>query len=168
MPKHFRPVKNLRGRTMQLQQVNRVGVQVPQAALNPRREVFAAVTFRCLLRQPASGLGGDVKFFLPFLFQLCQQPFAAAVAIDVRRVEEIHAAVERGMERGERFLVVHVAPRAADGPRAKADFRNLPARPSQFAIFHAGKLNENPMNAKTQRRSQRDTPTIARRFDAGL
>ena len=117
---------------MQLQQVDRVGFQVFQAAFDKRGEVGAVVTVRRVRVEPAAGLGGDVKFFLPLLAQFGQQPFAVAVAIDVRRVEEIHAAVERGVERGERFLVVHIAPRAADGPRAKADFRNLPARPAQI------------------------------------
>ena len=57
-------------------------------------------------------------------------------------------AVERGMEGGERFLVIHAAPRAADGPRAKADFRNLPSSATQFAIFHAGKVGGKFRNAK--------------------
>ena len=137
---------------MQLQQVNRVRFQVSQAAFDEGREVDAIVTVRGVWIEPAARLGGDVKFFLPLLSQFCHQPFAAAVAIDIRGVEEIHAAVERGVEGGERFLIVHVTPGAADGPRAKADFRNLPAGSSEFSIFHARKLNGKSFNAKTQRR----------------
>ena len=40
------------------------------------------------------------------------------------------------IEGGERFLVIHVAPGPADGPGAKADFRNLPAGTAKFAILH--------------------------------
>ena len=125
---------------MQLQQVNRVGLQVLKAAFDKRREILTIVTVGSVRIEPATRLGGNVKFVLPLPAQFRQQPFAVAVTIDIRRVEEIHAAVERGVQRGERFLVVHLAPRAADGPRAKADFRNLPAGTTEFAVFHAGKI----------------------------
>ena len=151
-PEDLRQVIHFRGRTMQLQQVNRVRVQVSQAALDERREVRMVVALRRLFRQPAPGLGGDVKRLLPLAAQFCQQPFTPPVAVNVRRVEEIHAAVQRGMERGERFAVVHFPPGAADGPRPKTDFGNFPAGASQFAIIHAGKLNEKGMDAKPQRR----------------
>jgi hypothetical protein len=40
------------------------------------------------------------------------------------------------MQCRHRFFVRHVAPRPADGPRAKANFRNLPTRLAKFTIFH--------------------------------
>ena len=136
---------------MQLQQIDRVRIQVLQAALNPRRKILAAVAFRYLLGQAASSLGGDVKLLLPFPAQFCHQPFAVAVAVNVCRVEEIHATVECGVQRSKGFLVVHIAPGAADGPRAETDFRDLPARATEFTIFHARKLNEKFLDAKAQK-----------------
>ena len=119
---------------MQLQQVNRIRVQVPQTAFDPRRVVGAAVRPGRLREADGVRLSWRCKFFLPLFFQFRQQPFAAAVAINVRRIKKIHACIQCRMEGRERFLVIHTAPRAADGPRAKTDFRNLPAGPSECAM----------------------------------
>jgi len=122
---------------MQLQQVNRVSLQIPQAALDPRRQILAVVALRGLLCQPASRLGGDIKLFLSFLFEAREQSFAAAVAVDIGGVKKIHSAIERRVEGGQRFPVIHIAPRASDRPRAKTDFRDLPASASKESVFHA-------------------------------
>ena len=86
---------------MQLQQVNRVGLQVLKAAFDKRREILTIVTVGGVRIEPATGLGGDVKLFLSLLFQLGQQPFAVAVAINIGRVKKVHAAVECGVQGGE-------------------------------------------------------------------
>src|SRR6266516_4870446 len=111
-------------------------------------EVFAAVTFRRLRRQAAPGFCGDVKLFLSLLFESGEQPFAAAIAINIGGVEEVHPAVERCVERGERFFVIHVAPRTANGPRPKTDFGNSPAGSSESAIVHVEKLGGKGVAAK--------------------
>ncbi len=64
-------------------------------------EVLAVVTFGRLRRQAASGFRGDVKLFLPLLFEFGEQPFTTSIAINIGGVEKVHTAVERGVQRGE-------------------------------------------------------------------
>src|SRR5258708_39045912 len=111
-------------------------------------EVFAAVTFSRLHRQAASGFCGDVKLFLPLLFKFGEEPFATSVTINIGGVEEVYTAVQCRVQRGERFFVIHVAPRTADSPRPKTDFRNSPAGASQRAIVHSEKVGGKCSTAK--------------------
>ena len=99
--KHLRSIINFSGRAMQLQQVNRFRMQILEATIDEGGEVLAAVTFGRLRRQAASGFRGDVKLFPPLLFQSGQQPFTAAIAINIGGVEEVHTTVQCCVERGE-------------------------------------------------------------------
>ena len=138
---HLRHVENLLGRAMQLQQVNTIRGQILEAAIEPGRQVFPAVAARFLHLEAASGLGGDVERLAAFLAEPGEQLFAVAVAINIRRVEKIDPQVQAAMQRRQGILVIDRSPGAADGPGPKADGRDLPSRPSQFAIFH-NELNE--------------------------
>lgn len=51
-----------------------------------------------------------------------------------------------GFERGCIFVPLR------DGPRAKTDSRDFPARPAQSAVIHADKLTKNRTDAKPQPR----------------
>ena len=59
-----------------------------------------------------------------------------AHAVNVGGVDEVHAAIDGLLERGQRFGVVHAAPGAANGPGAKTDLGDLPAGPAQRSIAH--------------------------------
>jgi predicted transcriptional regulator len=127
-----------RGRTVKLQQIDGLHFEVAQASIDPVREVRAAVAVRRLRRQAPARLRRHVdRLAGAFPPQPRYQALAAAIAVDVCRVDEIHAAVDRGVERPHRLLVVHRAPGAADGPGAKTDRRHGETRAAQHPIFHS-------------------------------
>src|SRR5439155_10264737 len=57
-------------------------------------------------------------------------------AVALGGVDEVAAQVQRAVQRRDRIRVLLRAPASADGPGAKADLRNLPAGPSERAVFH--------------------------------
>src|SRR5437763_16462595 len=73
----------------------------------------------------------------PARFELRDQPFASSIPMDIRRVDEVHATVDRTMQRRQRLRIVHIAPRPADRPGAEGDFRDIPPRAAERAIVHA-------------------------------
>ena len=112
---------------MQLQQVERIDSEISQAIVNPAREVLAAVALDGLPGQLPSRLGGNDDLFLAFLLQPRDQPLAASVAIDVGRVDEVDAGIHGRMQRPQGFIVGNLAPGAADRPRSKTDFGDIPS-----------------------------------------
>ena len=119
---------------MELHQVEAIGGQVAQAVFHETREVLSVVAFGGVRREAAPGLGGDHDFLFALALQLRDQPLAAAHAVDIGGVDEVDAAIDGLVQRGQRFVVANVSPCAANGPCAKTDFRNLPAGPSQRSI----------------------------------
>ena len=99
-------------------------------------DVLLVVALDRLLGQPPPRLGRDVERLLALLAQPRQQPLAAAVAVDVGGVEEVHPAVERAVQRRHRLVVLDRAERPADRPGPEADCRNLPIRASERSKFH--------------------------------
>src|SRR5512140_286877 len=78
-----------------------------------------------------------------------EERFTAAIAVDIRSVEEIDAEVPRTADRGERLVVRGVGPTdwnaadfdgAADGPRAEADLTDFDSCFSENAILHSTQL----------------------------
>src|SRR5258708_4553444 len=125
---------------MELEQFNRVGFEVLEAAFDERDQVLAVVAAGLVRIEAAAGFGGNMELFAAFFAQLRQQPFAAAIAIHIGGVEEIDATIKRPMQRSQRLLVLHATPGAADGPGTEADRRNLPTGSSKFAIFHRKRI----------------------------
>jgi hypothetical protein len=122
---------------VELQQIQRVGLQIAEAALDPGGEIVAAVALDGLRRQPPAGLGRDVnRFARPFAAQPRDQPLAAPVAVDIGGVDEIDTRVDGGVQCAHRLLVVDRAPRSADRPGAETNGRDLQSAPSQRPIFH--------------------------------
>src|SRR6185436_1120344 len=103
---------------------------------DPGREVLARVALRRLLGQAPAGLGGDVDLLAPLAAEAGDQPLAAAVAVDVRGVDEVRARVHRGVQGAHGLLVVHRAPRAADRPGAEADRGDGQAGAAERAVLH--------------------------------
>ena len=121
---------------MQLQQVNGFGVQVGKTALDKGGEVLAVIAFGHVRREAATGFCSDVELLAPLFAKLRQEQLAAAIAVNVRSVEEIYAQAQRTVESSQRFFIINCSPHAANGPCAKADARNFPASSSEFAVFH--------------------------------
>src|SRR5690606_34385616 len=86
--------------------------------------------------EPAAGLGGHIKWLRALAAQPGDELLAVAVPVNVGRVDKIDAEIEGMMQGGQRFPVVDVPPGAANGPRPKADGRDLPAGAAELAVFH--------------------------------
>lgn len=118
----FRHIIDFRGRAVQLQQVKRVGVQVEQAALDETGQVLAIVATGNVGVEPPTRFGRHNKLFASQLARSGDQLFRAAIAVDIRRINEVDAQVYGAMQRCNRGSVIGVAPGiAADAPRSKAN-----------------------------------------------
>ena len=120
-PEHLGLVVDVRRRAVQLQQIQRVGLEILQAALDEGGQVLAVEALGDERLQALAGLGRDVERVAALAAQARQQLFTVAVAVDVGGVEEVHAAIQRAVQRRQRLAIVDRAPGAADGPGAEAD-----------------------------------------------
>ena len=111
---------------MELHQVEAIGGKVLETVLHKAGEILLVVAGGGMRRQAAAGLGGDHDLILALALQLRDQALAPPHAVDIGGVDEVDAAIDGLMESGERFGIVNGSPGAADGPRAKTDFGNLP------------------------------------------
>ena len=111
---------------MELNQVQGIGREIPQAVLDPRRKVLAVVAFRDLAGQASARFRRNNDFLLAGFLQIGNQALAASKAVDVSGVEEIDSAIDSSVECGKGVRVGDLTPIAAYGPRPEADFRNLP------------------------------------------
>jgi len=136
-------VKDLRKNYGDLKAVDGISFEILETAMDPGRKVFPVVGLGSLLGQPAASLGGDIKLVGALFLEAREEAFTAAVAIDVGSVEEIHAAIERGVQRSERFLVIDITPGTADRPGAETDLRNFPTGASKSAVFHGDESKRN-------------------------
>ena len=133
----LRAVIGVGGRAMQLQQVQGVHLQVAQAAVDPVLQVGGAVAFHGLRGQPASGLGRDEGTIAPALAQHPgDQPLRVAIAVDIGGVDEIQPGIQRRMQRGHRFGIVHLAPGGADRPGSEADLADAAAAAAKGSGTH--------------------------------
>src|ERR1041385_333312 len=138
--KNFGAIVEFGRRTVQLHQIKRVGGEIFQAAVDPRIQIFAAVTFDSLLGQAASSFGGDDDFVFTIaparFLELSDKALAASVTVNVGGVNEVDARVDGLVQRGKRFIVRDIAPHASNGPRAKTDVRNFPGYAAQGTVVH--------------------------------
>ena len=126
------------GRAVELEQIHRLHLEVPEAALHPRDQVLPGVALHGLPGQAAAGLGGhedDVAGPLPA--QARDEPLAPTVPVDVGGVDEVGAGLHRGVKRLQGLGVVHRAPASADGPAPEADRGDVEARAPEGSVFHA-------------------------------
>ena len=122
---------------VQLQQVQAVGLEVDQAALDPGAQVGVAVALDRLLGQAASRLcRHDEGLPGPLAAQAGQVLLAAAVAVHVGGVEEGDSGVESGVEGPHGVGLAHFTPLAAEGPRSEADLGYLIAGAAEPALLH--------------------------------
>src|SRR5947207_13569813 len=115
-------IVQFRGRTMELQKIERFDPEIAKTAFNPLREIFPAVTFDRLLGQLPSGFGGNDDLLFSLFSQLRNQALAATVAINISCIYKVDPAINSAVEGGQRLLIGYVAPEATYGPGAKAYF----------------------------------------------
>ena len=82
------------------------------------------------------------------------QALRSPVPVDVRRVEERHAGVDRGVQRRQGLRLVGLAPAAADRPRAVADLGDVPAGLPEASRLHA-RIQSAARGAHRSRRESR-------------
>src|SRR5262245_16727379 len=82
---------------------------------------------------PVANLGGDDPGLAPPLEDLPDYALRARLAMDIGRIEEVHALLEGIIEHAPRL---RLPGRAAEHHRAERDFRNLEATYAQRAIAH--------------------------------
>jgi len=121
---------------VQLQEIDRLGLQVLQAALHKGGQVGAGKAGCHMGHQPAAGFGGDIERLAALLAQACQQALAAAIAIHIGGVEEVHPQVQRTVQRGHGVLVIDLAPGTPNGPGAEAHSGNIPAGTAERTVLH--------------------------------
>src|SRR5215208_5284441 len=144
-PCFLQPVQRLEGRVltvdfrrraMELQQVQGFDPEVLQATLGEVREVIVVVSFRSVGIQAPSCLGRDQDLIV---WTVLQEPadelLAASVAVDIRGVEEVHAEVDRPVQRAESVILTDGTPAVPEGPGAETDLRDAHPRPSEVSIF---------------------------------
>ena len=129
---------------MDLHQVERRHLEVRQAALHVLRQVFAVVAFLDVRIRAAPDLGGYPKRIATLAPQASQESFAVPVAIDVRRVEEVDAQIQRAMQAAHGLGIIHLTPGATDGPGAETDAGNFEAGSTECFVLHGADYRSSP------------------------
>ena len=84
----------------------------------------------------AANFGGDHRV-LPTTFEaLSKHAFGLAIAFC--RIEKGDTRIERGMHRGDRHIIVLLAPNitTSKGPATQSYNRNIDIRAGKFGVFH--------------------------------
>jgi hypothetical protein len=121
---------------VQLNQVERRNLEVPEAALDVLGQIVAVVALFDVRTRAAPDLGGYPERITALAAQASQESFAVAVAIDVRRVEEVDAEIQRAMQAAHCFGIIHLTPGAADGPGTETDAGDLEAGSTECFVLH--------------------------------
>src|SRR3954471_5194450 len=91
---NLRMVVRVSGRAMELEQIECIRFKVAQAVVNPRGKILVIVAVNSLLWESPARLCSYDDFVLAVLLQASNKAFAAAIAINICRVDEIHSAVD--------------------------------------------------------------------------
>src|ERR671912_211475 len=147
----LQPVQRLEGRVLtvdfrwravELQQVQGFDPEVVQATLDEGREVVVIVSFRSVGIQASSGLGRDQDLIVrAVLHELGDYLLAASVAVDVRRIEEVHPEVDRAVQSGVGVVLTYSTPVAPECPGAEADLRDTHPRLPEVSISQSPVLS---------------------------
>ena len=122
--------------TVELDQVECVGFEIGETALDKRGEIVPVVSLGDVGVEIAAHFGRDVDLFAKVATESRQQTLAAAVAIAVCRVEEVDPKLRGPVQGRERLGVVNRSPGATDSPTSEADCGYVPPGSSQLAILH--------------------------------
>src|SRR5207253_10914146 len=133
---------------MKLIEVDHIFLQALETCFAGADDVLAAPVLRSdAVADDIANFGSDVNS-VPFRRQRCtEDPFAAAVAVNISRIEKIDAQFARTSHRGNGIALRSLAPSplrasgfagAADRPAAKSDFADFESGLSEDAIVHNG------------------------------
>jgi hypothetical protein len=145
--------RRIRVRPVHLVEIDDVGLQPPQGSLgfldDPR---LAGVAKRLAVLPVQSDLGGDVDALAPAPLgqRLADDFLGTAEAVDRRGVDQIDAAIERGVDGGDGVALVAAAPHpAADRPRPQRDPRGANGCSGNIDEFHVGVMGRNAVHGST-------------------
>ena len=128
-----------RGRAVQLHEVERVDAEVLAAAVGPGAQGVGGERLGHVRVGAAAALGHDGQAGVgPLAQQPADEPLAAAVAVDVGRVEHRHAGVDRGVQHRHGVVLAHRAPVGTELPAAQADHRDRTTGPAECSHLHVG------------------------------
>src|SRR5271167_114634 len=91
-------------------------------------------------RKTPASFRRDADLLLALLQDLRDEALAAAIAVDVGRVDEVDAVIQGSMHHAHRVVVCDTAPTASDLPGAEADFGNLESSLAEVTIVHRASL----------------------------
>ena len=78
---------------MELEEVERLGLQVVQAALYEVGQVLAVIATSCMGIEPPPRLGRDDQLLAPGLAYLSDQLLRVSITIDIGSIDEIHSKI---------------------------------------------------------------------------
>ncbi len=130
------PVVDPGRQAVQLDQVELIELEVRPAIVDPAPERGGRVVGH-VERHALADLRGDVQPLAgAFLEEAADHPLAAAIAVDVRRVEERDPGIGRRVERRQACRVVGRSVVAADRPGPEADRADLVAGLAESPELH--------------------------------
>jgi hypothetical protein len=119
-----------------LHEVERVHAEVGAGPVVPGQEVLAGVVLRRLLDAAAHLRGHRDARVAALAEELADQRLAAAVAVDVRGVEEVHPGVRGGVQHGQRVGLLDLTPVRAKLPAAETHDTDLAAQLARVPVLH--------------------------------
>src|SRR4051794_25207439 len=127
-------------RAMDLVEVDVVGVEAPQRVLDGLHDPAARGALMVdLVAHLAVELRGEDDVVAAAFQCLADDLLVLTLRIDIRRVDEVDACVEGGVDDPDRLLVVGLAPRP-EHHRAEAQGADLDAGPTEVAVLHTTNL----------------------------
>ena len=129
---------------MQLKQINPLQLQALQSRIDHSSQKLRRVSPAHLRGASSSGAGhstglgfvGHINLVtLPCLQRMADHLFRMAVAINIRRIDEIHATIKRMVQSADRRCIIYNTPIAAKLPRPEGDLADLPAGAPEGAIL---------------------------------
>src|SRR4051812_1717834 len=145
---------------MDLVEVDVVGVQAPQRVLDGLHDPAArAALVVDLVAHLAVELRGEDDVVAAAFEGLADDLLVLALRIDVGRVDEVDARVERGVDDPDRLVVVGLTP-GAEHHRAEAQGADLYAGAAERAELHAARLLRAASRPARRSSSSRSKPSI--------
>jgi len=132
----LRLVVDLRWRAVQLDEIERIGLEIAEAAVDEGGQILPAVPGGIVRVEATAGLGRDDRLFAARLQRTGDPLLGAPVTIDIGGVDEVDPAIERGIEGGGGILVAHRPPVGAERPAAEPDFADIPPGAADMSRLH--------------------------------
>ncbi len=140
-------------RPVHLVEIDGVGLEPPQRGFGFLDDPRLAGIAKWLTVLPVEpDLGGDVDALAPVAVRqrLADDFLGTAESVDGRGIDQIDAAIERGVDGADGVALVAAAPHpAADRPGAECDARSANGRSGNIDEFHVRVVGRNAVHCST-------------------